>query len=887
MGRLKSLFVKVLTIIVIAGTIPSLSGLHTAKAEGANDPAPFINPASPANGKKVLFDNTHGETAGAADWVIDGAFSDFGNAIAQEGYYVKELRKTTPITYDDLKDYNVFVLGESNIPFKKSEQDAMLQYVQNGGSIFFIGDHYNSDRNLNRWDSGEVFNGFRRGAYSDPTKGMTKEEASSQAMQGVESSDWLVDHFGIRFRTNALGDITGGETVVAPDQSFGITQDVETVEMHAGSTLAILDPTKAKGLIYMPKNPPKWGSAVDQGVYNNGGIEEGAFAAISKVGKGKAAFLGDSSPVEDSSPKYVREDNGKKKTTYDGFKDEGDDSTFLINTINWLANQENYTSFDQVSGLELSPVTKLYDWEQPQNTTEPEPEPWSQPSGGYKWYDSSTFAAGSYGSTKTAPVNPTYSFVHQATLPNAEEFQIRVNLDNLTPGQTVSGLNLGIYLSGGTQVAMVQNADGSWPTSYGYSADFSVTADAMGHASKDLTVKIKPGTTGDASLRLRSAKNNVLTESVKIGNVSAEPLPEDKPNLPEKISVADARKAGSGTVVTVEGVVTSTPGVFGGKGFYLQDDTAGIYVFLNDGEFKPGDTVKITAPLSVYNTELELSDPVAIEKTGTGELPNPITVNELNEDNQGKLVKLEDVEIQNLTALNKAFEFDVTKDGKATRVRVDERTGLTYNQFTSQYKNGDIVNISGISSIFKGTYQLKPLSLNAFEQADKTPPVIHDLNKDTFYLTDKIVENINVTDEGTGVKSVKITLDGMEVQNPIEIEPLQLSLGQHTLSVTAEDIAGNVSTRDFDIQVIMDTDHLGQLLEIGYDHGKITNHGIYNSLQTKVKNIQKANNPKTKQNMLHAFANEVRAQNGKKIDADFANLLISATVGVEQLEEAM
>jgi len=39
--------------------------------------------------------------------------------------------------------------------------------------------------------------------------------------------------------------------------------------------------------------------------------------------------------------------------------------------------------------------------------------------------------------------------------------------------------------------------------------------------------------------------------------------------------------------------------------------------------------------------------------------------------------------------------------------------------------------------------------------------------------------------------------------------------------------------------------------------------------------------------MLHAFANEVRAQNGKKIDADFANLLISATVGVEQLEEAM
>ncbi|MBS4174477.1 DUF5689 domain-containing protein [Bacillus sp. FJAT-49736] len=886
MGKLKSLFLKVLAIVLVAGTLPTLSGLHTAKAEGQNDPAPFINPKNP-NGKKVLFDNTHGETAGAADWVIDGGFSDFADAIADQGFYVKELRKTTPITYDDLKDYSVFVLGESNIPFKKSEQDAMLQYVQNGGSIFFIGDHYNSDRNLNRWDSGEVFNGFRRGAWTDPTKGMTKEEASSQEMQGVESSDWLADHFGIRFRTNALGDITGGETVVTPEQSFGITQGVKTVEMHAGSTLAILDPTKAKGLIYMPKSPPAWGSAVDQGVYNNGGIEEGAFAAISKVGKGKAAFLGDSSPVEDSTPKYLREDNGKKKTTYDGFKDEGDDSTFLINTINWLANQENYTSFDQVSGLQLSPVTKLYDWELPQNTTEPQSEPWAQPTGGYKWYDPSTFAPGSFGSTKSAPVNPAYSFVHQATLPNAEEFQIRVKLDNLLPGQTISGLSLGIYLTGGTQVAMVQNPDGTWPTGYGYSANFSVTADSLGHASKDVTVKIKPGSLGAANLRLRLNGNNMLTEPVTIGNVHAEPLPEDKPNLPEKVTLATARTAQPGSVVTVEGVVTSTPGVFGGNGFYLQDETAGIYVFVNNGNYKLGDTVKITAPLSVFNSELELSDPLAIEKTGTSDLPKPITVSQLSEQNQGQLVQLENVEIQNLTALNKAFEFDAIKGEKVTRVRVDERTGLTYTQFSSQYHNGDVVNISGISSIFKDIYQLKPLSINDFEIADKTPPVIHDLDAVTFFLSDRAEVNILVTDEGTGVKSVKITLDGVEVQNPIQIEPLQLSLGKHTISVEAVDNAGNRSSRQFDIQVIMDTDHLDELLTTGYENGKITNLGIYNSLMAKVNNIQSAKNDKTKQNMIHAFINEVNAQKGKKIDRDFAELLINASLTSDQYEEAI
>lgn len=84
-----------------------------------------------------MFDNTHGQTAGAADWVIDGAFSDFADAIAEEGYYVTELRKEGRFTLDDIDDYEVFVIPEANIPFSTSEQEAMLDYVHQGGSIFF------------------------------------------------------------------------------------------------------------------------------------------------------------------------------------------------------------------------------------------------------------------------------------------------------------------------------------------------------------------------------------------------------------------------------------------------------------------------------------------------------------------------------------------------------------------------------------------------------------------------------------------------------------------------------------------------------------------------------------------------------------------------------
>lgn len=268
-------------------------GADTAvHAEGASDPAPFIE-AKVVNehaGQKILFDNTHAQTAGAADWVIDGAFSDFGNALAQEGYYVKELRKTTPITLGDLSSYDVYVVAESNIPYKSSEQAAMAEYVENGGSIFFIGDHYNADRNKNRWDGSEAFNGYRRGAWDNPAKGMSAEEAGSAAMQGVVSSDWLAEEFGVRFRFNALGDINANN-IVAPAQAFGITSGVSSIAMHAGSTLAILDPTRAKGIVYLPKTNNAWGNAVDQGVYNGGGVAEGPYVAVAKKARAKPPLL--------------------------------------------------------------------------------------------------------------------------------------------------------------------------------------------------------------------------------------------------------------------------------------------------------------------------------------------------------------------------------------------------------------------------------------------------------------------------------------------------------------------------------------------------------------------------------------------------------------------
>lgn len=724
MGKLTSMRgVWLKSLLALSMALPLQVGLWhgnaAVHAEGPTDPAPFIQ-AKVVNenaGKKVLFDNTHAQTAGAADWVIDGGFSDFGNALANDGYYVKELRKTTPFTYDDLKEYNVFVIAEPNVPFKTSEQAAMKEYVENGGSIFFIGDHYNADRNKNRWDGSEAFNGYRRGAFEDPAKGMSTDERNSAAMQNVTSTDWLSDNFGVRFRYNALGDIDAN-IIVSADQAFGITEGVSAVAMHAGSTLAITDPEKAKGIVYLPKTNAKWNNAVDQGVYNGGGIEEGPYVAVSKLGAGKAAFIGDSSPVEDASPKYLREETGARKTTYDGFK-EADDAALLVNTVNWLATQENYTDLTQVNGLELDSPTALLAFEEPAASTEPQAEPWAAPAAGYKWYDSSTFKPGSYGGPASS-ANASYSFVKQDTLPNAEDFQIRVVVENMPANTTVSGYSAGIYLTGGTQVAMIQNESGTWPTSYGYSSTFSVTSDSKGRAIKDLNVRIKPGTSGAANLRLRLNGSNLITNAVTISNVPAEQLPEEEGPIPAAITIAEARAKTAGTTVTVEGIVTTEPGAFGGQSFYLQDETGGLYVFQSTSGFHAGDKVKVTAATALYNSEFELTDIVAIEKTGTADIPAPVEATTVTDNNQGQLIQLKDVTVENMVSATPAgsFEFDaVAADGTSTHVRVDTRTGVTESSFP--YAAGDKINVTGVAAIFKDVYQLKPRNLNDFAAAEE------------------------------------------------------------------------------------------------------------------------------------------------------------------------
>ena len=413
------------TLLIRANLVASTLLLAYTVAAGAapyawDYPAPIKTPSAAANnGKTVMFDVSHGGTQGNADWVPDGAFSDFADALVARGYTVEEYRGidkndnsiidfvddyTNPstaasnaneavLTYAGIRQANVLVLAESNRPFTQAEHAALARFVANGGGLYFIADHYNADRNVNTWDATEVFNGYNRSDLARYNKGGVYGDLRNP---GAADAGWLAATFGLRYRFNGIDWKSGVSDIAAPSSVEGITNGVNPILMAGGSTLAIIDPARAKGLVYFSPSdsPQKWGAAVDQGLYF-GGLDEGPYVAIAKSGAGKAAFIGDSSPIEDNTPRYPREENGGTKNTYPGWTDSGNAARLSVQIVDWLATPESYTEFassahpaGQATPTPMAAVEKS----DPDNGA-----PWRQPSSGYDPFNPATFANGAYG----------------------------------------------------------------------------------------------------------------------------------------------------------------------------------------------------------------------------------------------------------------------------------------------------------------------------------------------------------------------------------------------------------------------------------------------------------------------------------------------------------
>ncbi len=180
----------------------------------------------------------------------------------------------------------------------------------------------------------------------------------------------------------------------------------------------------------------------------------------------------------------------------------------------------------------------------------------------------------------------------------------------------------------------------------------------------------------------------------------------------DAITIAAARGLSDGQEVTVKGVVTSTPGNWGGAGFYIQDESGGIYIWepSPSGTYRPGDTVIVAGKLATYNGERQVQDGTIAFADEPMPEPEPVIMKagNLSLDDEGLLIQLQQVEILEIKEVNiyGTFEMIVGDETGKALVRVDNRIGIKYEQFDGEA--GDFYTLTGIIGQFRGALQVKP-----------------------------------------------------------------------------------------------------------------------------------------------------------------------------------
>jgi len=295
----------------------------------------LMGPASAWAQSKVLFDAMHAQTAGNADWVLDedscgtaqryptpaqsgitattpgtywgGAYSSFGVALVKKGFSVESLPTGSRITYgdttnaQDLKNYKVFILPEPNVRYTTAERSAIQAFVKNGGGLFMISDHWNSDRNNDTWDSPEIMNDLMVGV-----------SWGIHFQVDPEPNNWFNDNPNSKYTTDTSSPIVhaGAYGKATVGKGLGLF----------GSTSMTLNPTanpNAKGHVWMTTGTVGSNSQVT--------------FATSTDGTGRIAAIGDSSPSEDAT-------NNCGHTTHDGWDNTTYDNALIhLNAIAWLA----------------------------------------------------------------------------------------------------------------------------------------------------------------------------------------------------------------------------------------------------------------------------------------------------------------------------------------------------------------------------------------------------------------------------------------------------------------------------------------------------------------------------------------------------------------------
>ena len=285
-------------------------------------------PPPTTGGKKFLFDASHAETAGNADWVLDvdagvvpryptpaasgitsttpesywtAALSSWGVALVKLGNSVENLPSGTAITYgntsnpQDLVNYSVFVVDEPNTLFTATEKTAIINFVKNGGGLFMISDHTISDRNNDGYDSPAIWNDL-----------MTNNTVQANP-------------FGYSIALTNISETTSNVLASSTNTILNGSQGAVTqLKFSNGATMTKTSGSQATPLI--------WQSTAAQGNTN-------VMLLSSTYGTGRVVCITDSSPADDGT-------GSPGNTVYPGWTELASHAKLHLNASLWLAKQQ-------------------------------------------------------------------------------------------------------------------------------------------------------------------------------------------------------------------------------------------------------------------------------------------------------------------------------------------------------------------------------------------------------------------------------------------------------------------------------------------------------------------------------------------------------------------
>ncbi len=329
-----------------------------------------------------------------------------------------------------------------------------------------------------------------------------------------------------------------------------------------------------------------------------------------------------------------------------------------------------------------------------------------------------------------------------------------------------------------------------------------------GETSEDVTVKI--GEYIDVTGVVEQSKASPAEYRVMIRSL------EDV-DTAEVISISAARALPEDSNVVIQGVVTSKPGSFGQKSFYIQDSTSGALVFTNtiDSAVTRGSRLLITGKTDTYAGKFEIvpSGVEILSEESKEPDPKVISIAGIEEGNEAVLVRLEDVKVNSITGdsyYNAAIT--ISKGNEAGTLRLDSRTGYSYNDLI--VKEGDIVHITGIVEQGRETpaeyrVALRDLDdIEASENDDKEAPVIiHTALTDGNINTDlaisaEVTDNIQIASvklhyriKGSGEYNI-IDMSGVNNLYSAAIPKAQLSISGIEYYIEAFDGINSTTSPD-------------------------------------------------------------------------------------------